>query len=495
MSKLIQYSADYCLIQLHQISLEFSHKICFENFSAKIRAGDRIGIIGRNGSGKSSLLKILKGELVPTGGSIQKVSELSMADVPQLLTLEIQDFKNNALKIENSSGGERFNLLLTRGLSIYPDVLLLDEPTNHLDHKNRQSLMRTLNAFEGAVVMVTHDLELLNSCVQTLWAIDHGKIHIFHGSYQDYRRELSTAHQAAQRDLLEIKKQKKDAHTALMKEQLRASKSRAKGEKSIQQKKWPTIVSQAKARRGEETFGSKRQAISEHRENLLERLQNLPRYEAITPHFFLNAKKISKQNLIQISGGSLSYGAHEILRDLNFSLACAERVGIMGENGSGKSTFLKGILNSQELIKQGNWSVLDAKDIGYLDQHYQILDPTMTVYESLESVCPTWTSGEIRKHFNDFLFRKNEEVQAKIETLSGGERARLCLALLAANTPELLVLDEITNNLDLETREHVIQVLKAYPSGMLVISHDEAFLKEIELDRVLFFDGGSFSKV
>lgn len=129
--------------------------------------------------------------------------------------------------------------------------------------------------------------------------------------------------------------------------------------------------------------------------------------------------------------------------------------------------------------------MIKREDVGYLDQHYATLNPDKTVLETIEDLVPAWPHSETRRHLNDFLFRKNEEVNALVSTLSGGEKARLSLAQIAAKTLKLLILDEITNNLDLETKEHVVQVLKAYPSAMIVISHDVDFLTEIKIHEVL----------
>jgi ATPase subunit of ABC transporter with duplicated ATPase domains len=284
--------------------------------------------------------------------------------------------------------------------------------------------------------------------------------------------------------LLELRKQQKAAHESLMKEQSRSSKSRSKGEKSIEQRKWPTIVSQAKARRGEETSGRKQKAIADHREALSEELQELPFYETIVPKFSLSAHQVSQKALIDIYAGTVAYGSSPpLLTHIHFSLAGTERVAITGNNGSGKSTFVKALLNHPGIQRTGTWLTPKPEDIGILDQHYETLDPEKTVMESIALLCPAWAPSEIRKHLNDFLFRKNEEVTAKVSTLSGGEKARLCLAQIAAKTPPLLILDEVTNNLDLETRAHVIQVLKNYPGALIVISHDDDFLKEVEVSK------------
>ncbi|MFN7038495.1 MAG: ATP-binding cassette domain-containing protein [Alphaproteobacteria bacterium] len=134
--------------------------------------------------------------------------------------------------------------------------------------------------------------------------------------------------------------------------------------------------------------------------------------------------------------------------------------------------------------------MIKREDIGYLDQHYGALDQSKSVLEIISELVPNWSPAEVRRHLNNFLFRKNEEVNTLVSALSGGEKARLSMAQIAAYTPKLLILDEITNNLDLETREHVIQVLKSYPGAMIIISHDIDFLKEIRVDEIV--DVGRF---
>ena len=147
-------------------------------------------------------------------------------------------------------------------------------------------------------------------------------------------------------------------------------------------------------------------------------------------------------------------------------------------------------MDDDSVIKSGNWHAPKISDIGYLDQHYGTLSAEKTVLETIAELVPTWSHIEVRRHLNDFLFRKNEEVNSLVAKASGGEKARLSLAQIAARTPKLLILDEITNNLDLETRGHVIEVLKNYPGAMIVISHDTDFLREIGVhDRYQIANG------
>jgi len=443
-------------IQIKNLTLSFPHKTCFEDFSCTINPGDRIAIIGRNGNGKSSLLKLLQ----------EQIQNINFGFVPQI----IEEFAA-------SSGGERFNKALNKALLNSPSLLILDEPTNHLDASNRDLLMRMLEAYNGTLIIVSHDVELLRH-MNIIWHIDQEKIVIFKGNYDDYMREKNQKRAKLQEQLSILEKDKKEIHYSLMKEQQRAKNSRKQGEKHIEQRKWPTVVSYAKARRAEETSGKKKADIKDKRLEIREELANIYVPEIIKPKFHLNSRSLN--NVVLVKDASIAYDK-VILEDINFSLYSNEHVAILGDNGSGKTSFLKAILDDANIKRYGTWEV--PKFIGYLDQHYSTLNPGDTVFDTIQKLVPDWKQTEIRKFLNDFLFRKNEEISTKVSNLSGGEKVRLSLAIIAAKTPSLLILDEITNNLDLETKEHVIQVLKEYRGGMIIISHDKEFLKSIKIDR------------
>lgn len=456
-------------LYLHNIGFSLPQKKCFEDFTTQIHFGSRIAVIGNNGCGKSTLLKMIQGLTEPTDGHIQIPVDTRLGYVPQIIDT-----------FDTCSGSQKFNKALTQSLSASPNMLLLDEPTNHLDLSNRQSLLRMLHSFPGTLIIASHDVELLQTVPEVLWHIDQGKVHVFSGQYEDYRRERNIQRASIEQELSRLNRQKKDMHQCLMQEQERAKKSRLQGEKSITTSKWPTMVSHAKARRGAETAGRKKNAIQGKKDVLLERLCNLKQPEIIHPKFTLRPHNMGSKAVISICNGSVGYDS-VLLTSISLSLGSTERLAIKGNNGSGKSTLLKAILGDEDLRHSGEWSVPKCDEIGYLDQHYQTLDPAQTVLETIQVLAPNWSHADIRQHLNDFLFRKNEEVHALVSTLSGGERVRLSFAQIAARTPKVLILDEITNNLDLETREHVIQVLKGYPGAMIVVSHDEDFLKAIQI--------------
>ena len=467
-------------ITLKDVALAFPNKTCFEEFSTEIHPGSRIAIIGRNGSGKSSLLRILAGQLAPIEGRVILPDDCRIGYVEQV----IADF-------DELSGGQRFNKRFSEALTAMPDLLLLDEPTNHLDKKNRKSLLRKLSYHTGTLIVVSHDVDLLRNAVDTLWYVSQGRVEVFHGGYDDYQRLTQDKKHALQKELGQLRREKKEAHCALMKEQKRAACSRSKGQKSIKERKWPTVTSHAKARRAEQTSGKKKAGIDQKKQQLVERLSELHVPDIIAPTFSLSSDRVDNGTVLSIRSASVGYDKDgPVLENIYLALSGNERLAICGDNGSGKSTLLKAILGKQEVMRTGEWQIPGAGKIGYLDQHYDNLNPQLSVLDQLTQLRPDWSQIEIRRHLSDFLFRSNEEVKQLAESLSGGERARASLSLIAAQTPKLLILDEITNNLDLETREYVVQVLKAYPGAMIVVSHDDDFLQAIEIDQVYDMEDG-----
>ncbi|MDR2426459.1 MAG: ATP-binding cassette domain-containing protein [Endomicrobium sp.] len=458
-------------IFLNNISLYFPNKICFENFSAQIQSGYHIAIIGNNGSGKSTLLKIIKGDTDLSEGEIQNNENIVFGYVPQLI-----------YEYDNLSGGEKFNKALSGAFALQPDVLLLDEPTNHLDLKNRKSLMTMLEHYRGTLIVVSHDVDLLRSSINTIWHIDNGRVNIFTGKYDDYRNAAAQKRLGIEDELRCLKKEKKESNQSMMKEQQRAAKSKQRGEKLVAQKRWLPVVGGAKQNTASKTTGNRHVMLTEKQENLNKQLSSLRISEILKPKFLLTAKDIDSRTVLSLSGASVSYADKVIVKNINFSVSAGERIAITGDNGSGKTTIFKAVLGYTEVTKKGVWDVLPVEDIGYLDQYYDILEDKKTVLETIAELLPQKTHAEIRDFLNDFLFRKNEDVNKQVSVLSGGEKARLSLAKIAAKTPKLLLIDEITNNIDIETKEHVTEVLRQYPGAMIIISHDNTFLKDIGIE-------------
>lgn len=446
---------------LNDLSLSFPHKTCFENFSAQIHDGNFIAIIGRNGSGKTSLVKLILEK--------SKEQNLQTGYVEQ-----IPDF-------DFLSGAQRFHKALTEAIGLSPDILLLDEPTNHLDIGNRKNLLYMLDSFPGSIIVISHDKELLRKA-DMIWHINNESVTIFQGNYDDYIRERDIELSKIDSELSHLNKEKRNIHQTHMKEQKRASNSKEMGKKSIDNRKWPTITSKCKANQAAITAGKKKAALNNKSEDIKEKLSEIYVPEVILPKFHIDPGKISEKNILSIFEGSVGYNK-VILDNISLNLMGKEKLAIMGKNASGKSTLLKAIMSDPNVAKMGEWHIPSPSDIGYLDQHYKIIEQAKTPFELIKKTRPEWSQAEIRSHLNNFLFRKNEEVNNMIENLSGGEKARLSLALIATNPLKLLILDEITNNLDLETKDHIAQILRDYPGAMIIVSHDEDFLEEIDVRR------------
>jgi ATPase subunit of ABC transporter with duplicated ATPase domains len=343
--------------------------------------------------------------------------------------------------------------------------------------------MRMLQSYYGTLIVVTHDKELLNECINTLWHINDGKISIFHGSYDDYMNEILQKRQSLARQLNHLEREKKSTHQSLMREQERVSKKKLSGEKKVANKKWMKSIGDLKAMKAEKSQGGKLKAIDEKKQKVSEQLSNLHLPEIIVPKFYMPHQNVSDKTIVSVMDGAVGYGSQTILKNINMSLMSHERMAIVGRNGSGKTTLVRSILGDVNVERSGSWNVPNPEDIGFLDQHYGNLDPEKSPFEIISDSNSSWNYAEVRRHLNDFLFRKNEEVNMPVKNLSGGEKARLSLAKIASNPPKLLILDEITNNIDLETREHVVKILVEYPVAMIVISHDDSFLNEIKIEK------------
>jgi ATPase subunit of ABC transporter with duplicated ATPase domains len=268
--------------------------------------------VGRNGSGKSTLLHAL--------ASIAGDTALL---VPQIIT------EHNTL-----SGGQRFNKALSAGLTHQPEILLLDEPTNHLDVKNRQSLLRMLNAFDGTLIIVTHDIELLRTCISTIWHLEDGHITVSNQSYDEYIRTTEQKRTALTKRISLLNRQKKEAHATLMKEQERAKKKKAQGTKAYAHD--DKLLKRHKQASGQLTGNKKRSAITTSKEEALAALAGLQAPQHIIPTFTLPAASHAANTLVTITDGSVGYAGNPVLSKISLTIHATERIALMGANGSGK---------------------------------------------------------------------------------------------------------------------------------------------------------------
>lgn len=455
------------IITLSNISLRFDDKTCFEDFSAVIQPRSKILIIGANGAGKSTLLAIIQGVQEPTAGKVTYSGSITFGYVPQTVT----DY-------DMLSGGQRFNKALSKALSSHPDVLLLDEPTNHLDAVNKKSLIKMIQSWKGSLIIVSHDPDIMHIDFDEIWHIEHENIDVFKGNYEAYQRESMHEDQRLIMQREKLQKEKRALAKAQQKEQERAATSRA----AHKDERDKTLLGAMKER-GARTSGKKGKALADMNERIRAGLDDTFVHKKIAASFSLNAQKLSAaKSIISITDGACGY-TQPILEHISLQVRPTEHVALLGDNGSGKSTFLKALLRMPSVVTSGQWVLPPKHEIGYLDQHYMTLQPHETVMQALQRVAPDKNDHEIRMMLHAFLFIKPHEWHKKVSHLSGGEKARLSLAQIAAGTYYVLLLDEITNNVDLVTREHIIEVLRDYPGAMIIVSHDQAFLEALSIDR------------
>ncbi|MDR2104258.1 MAG: ATP-binding cassette domain-containing protein [Deferribacteraceae bacterium] len=463
------------LIDISEASISFGSKLCFAEFSAKVYAGDRIALIGDNGAGKTQLLNLLAEKSEPKTGRITRKIGLSIGYVSQT----VEDFSEN-------SGSERFNKALSAALKDHPDILILDEPTNHLDVDNRRSLLRMLERFNGAIIFASHDEELLSRLAETVWHINNKQMSIFNGSYPSYTAHLEQERLSQLAEFEQVKLERKRAHISLMKEQEQSKKSRAAGKKAIKNHKMPPIAAGIMKSASENSRGRKASELKERREDIKERLAALAPLQERKPKFILPSNFNKSKTILHIINGCVGWNGKALISGIEITLAAGSRLVLAGRNATGKSTLAKAIAGFTNLRISGEWITPPPELIGCLDQHYASLEGEKTVFENVSSIS-NYPAAQIRTHLNDFLFSTDNDINCKANSLSCGEKARLSLAIAAVTPKTLLILDEITNNIDIKTKRYITALLKEFPAALILISHEHDFIEDVCGDARLTF--------
>ncbi|MFD9686585.1 ABC-F family ATP-binding cassette domain-containing protein [Kitasatospora sp. NPDC059088] len=507
-------------------------KSVLDGFHLAVGPG-RTGLIGLNGAGKSTLLRLIAGELTPTGGTVRVEGELG--HLPQGLTLDTGLRVDEALGIRAArealhaiesgdtdqrhfdavgddwdveeraratldklglrrlgldrttgelSGGEAVLLRLAALLLSRPDVLLLDEPTNNLDRAARERLYETVAGWQGAMVIVSHDRELLRH-VDQIADLRDGGVTWYGGNYDDYERTLAAQQETAERLLrnaeADVQRQKRDLAEA----RTRLDRSASYGKKRAVTRNDPHIFTGMLKRKGQETAGRLTGMHAERLEEARARLTaaeeavrddaeiriDLPRTEVPAGRTVLTLQKVR-----------LPFGA-----TVDLDLRGPERIALVGRNGSGKTTLLRTIAGELSPLEG---QITTPEGLRHLPQRLDLLDDALTVVENVKRFAPAAGDNAIRARLARFLFR-GARAEQPVGTLSGGERFRATLAalLLADPPPQLLLLDEPTNNLDLASVHQLTQALAAYRGALIVVSHDLPFLRGLGLTRWLELDG------
>lgn len=482
-----------------------------DDLIAGIRLGvfsrDRIGIIGSNGSGKTLLLKTLSGEHEPLGGTYQLQGSvyyvaqvhgvagwagmtvldyvqscgLDFAVVDRFIQEKFGRSYDSNRKMSLLSGGQQALVVLACGFLKKPSLLLLDEPTNHLDQATKQILVKLIQDFPGAIICVSHDVWFLKEITQSLWIIQNGAIRAFTGSYTQYQDELLKNEESRDRKREVVQKEKKKLEHARDQEQVRAARSKREGKKQQADRSLARGEVGAKKMKAERVAGRNKKQLDDREEIISEKLEQLTNKKK---------KKVSgsivtsdvRGSLLHIHEAALSVAGHRLIDKIDLDMQKGDRIVISGNNGTGKSALVKALLGKPGYVLDPMPYKNSAFRFEYLDQQYSIIDPEKSVLENAVSFSGEQTE-RVRQHLTHFLFGDSLEVLKKAKNLSGGMLARLAFVMLTMAPIDLLILDEPTNNLDIETIEQIQELLQEYRGGLIVISHDRNFVQELGIQR------------
>jgi ATP-binding cassette subfamily F protein uup len=474
------------LVVLDQVSIAFGHVPLLDRASLQIDTRERIAVIGRNGTGKSTLLKIISGEIAADAGSVWRQPSLRVArleqDIPLTDTRTVSvvvaeglggahdeqwrtghqvDLVLSRLQLEAGvsvatlSGGWRRRVLLARALVSQPDVLLLDEPTNHLDIEAIAWLEEFLADYAGSVIFVTHDRAFLQRLATRIVELDRGALTSWPGDYATFvrKKEEALANEAVAQEKFD---KRLAGEEAWLRQGIKARRTRDEG----RVRALLAMREERAARR--DLIGNVRLRVSQ-------------------------AEPGGKM-VFEADGIRKAYGDRVVVREFSTRIQRGDRVGLIGPNGSGKTTLLKMLMG--EIVPDTGTVRHGANvEIAYYDQQREQLDPDATVFDTIgqgnDTVTVNGQPRHVHGYLRDFLFSP-ERARSPVKSLSGGERNRLLLARLFTRPANVLVLDEPTNDLDLETLELLEAELVAWPGTLLLVSHDRVFLDNVVTSTVAF---------
>ena len=508
------------LLQLHQISLSFGLPRLLDEVSLQIDPGERVCLVGRNGEGKTTLLRIIAREITPDAGEVlfqdgnhatylwQQLPTVVTGDVYEgisrglgetgsLLSIhrQIQSDKTNPEKeqsvaerlnalegwhqehrirrwiellgmdaktaVNTLSGGQLRRLLIARALISEPDLLILDEPTNHLDIQAIEWLERIAFDFQGALLFTTHDRAFLEKMATRIIELDRGQLTSWPGDYQNYLRRCEERFDVEERDIARFKR------------------------KLEEEERWIRQGIKARRRRNEGRVRTLLAMRQEYRERRTHRRQAT---------FQIQTTKTSSRRVIEAENINFSYHTIPVVKEFSTIVQRADKVGVLGPNGAGKTTLVQ-LLLGQIQPDSGEIHYGSALQVAYFDQHRRALNENQTVKDAVaegkDTVDFFGKNRHIVSYLRDFLFTP-ERMRSPVSALSGGERNRLLLARLFSKPSNLLILDEPTNDLDIETLELLEELLFQYNETLILVSHDRAFIDNV-VTRTLVFE--EFAKV
>lgn len=439
----------------------------FTDLSYSFSADKKVAIIGDNGTGKTTLLKIISGELLPDSGRVVRSATC------QLL--------NQINTDSTKSGGQSQQQALNQVFDSGADVLLLDEPTNNLDATARKDFFKKLFSYCGGAVIVSHDRELLNQ-MDTLLELHNGKLSVFGGNYDFYVAQKRQMQESIEAKYTDAQKEIARLNATIAKAQNTRQHHEAKQKKDMVNKaNGSRIDANALKGKSQETEAKRRNLIQTKLNKQIEYVAELSaQLRDDTIKIPLPNAKVYDKEIVRLENVCFAYGEKSVLSDFSFTMRTGERVRIIGNNGAGKTTVLK--LISGILQPSAGYIKVSGK-VAYLNQDLSLLNPNKSVVENISNY------ADILLHdahviAASFGFR-GDTSKKKVGVLSGGELLKATLATIigSKNQPDLLILDEPTNNLDIKSTLILEDALNQYSGAILIVSHDEMFINNLHIDR------------
>jgi ATPase subunit of ABC transporter with duplicated ATPase domains len=490
------------MLEIRNLQYEIGGKTILKDVSAFLGSNEKTGLVGVNGAGKSTLLKLIVGKIEKDSGEIningtysylsQEIhKEIAFRYSDQTLTIgeylildqgldieewEINKFLNNLnMKDKDSysilselSGGQKIKVELIRILLKKPDLLILDEPTNFLDIPSSEWLMKYLINYPNAVLVVSHDLRLMNRGLSKIWFLNelNKNVEVYKGNYEKFLKLKEIQDASLVRSIMNMEKDSK---------RLEKSAQQLAGRKTYKE-----------AKRAAKRF----EKVEELKEEIRMKEKMLSKSKRMKITLPIPAR--CSRKVLGVTGISKSFGSNIVLKDVNFEVERGQKVVVIGKNGVGKTTLLKIFAGKLEPTS-GNFVWGENVLLGYYAQEYEDLDYKKTVLENVSSV-PTlegWTSQYWRQFLGRFLIT-GDMVDQRVGTLSGGEKTRLALAKLFSQNLNVLLLDEPTTYLDPASQEVLLSALKEYKGTIIMVSHEPHFVGGLGVDHVLLMPEEKF---
>lgn len=484
-------------ITIRNLNKAFNEKILFENVNLDIHQGERIGIVGSNGAGKTSLANILTGRLKQDGGTVSVEGSVGYLQQSTDITRHDEEFRSDSEYLKKSkelgmqhdsmenflSGGEKLKLSLAKIWSLQPEILLLDEPTNHLDLKGIEWLIRELESFGGTVLIISHDRHFLDQVVNRVLEIDHQKVNEYAGNYSDYQEEKQRRYESELHHYQVQENERKRIKKHLASLENWSEKAHNQSTKQEGKKEFYRV----KAKKMDKQVKSTRKRLQK---KLEESKVDRPKEEKYI-NFQFQAGSGRGKRIIEARNLSMKYNRRTIFDESSFYIKKGERIGVVGPNGCGKTTLLRMFVGENNGYDGELWRS-PSLTVGYLSQDVHDLHSEQTAIEAIGLT----TRDEIYQARTILASMGMDRTRqtVPIEQLSLGERTKVKLVSIIMNKHDVLILDEPTNHLDLPSREQLEETLLQYTGTLIVVSHDYYFINKI-CDRMIIHEDLRFQRV